>query len=166
MVVDYFHSLLYDPKTMSDIIEAYSEIIKEILTPAKPIIYKSRSELTIGDSCYRIQPDEHFMFTNTHLLIEYEKNKRPVESISKYWWLFYRSNWLQNKQKLILVFILLDDYCNQIRSETVSLLGQELEKRFPESFNFFFIPPDNSNIQIFKNILGQALRSALLEIPT
>ena len=82
-------------------------------------------------------PDEAFYFEDKVILVEFESNKRMVESISKYWWLFRNTDWLKNKIKLELHFVILKSHDDQIREESVQILGNELAKQ-EANFKFHY----------------------------
>jgi len=132
-------------------------LVKKLVRETKQISPKSCRQLTAEGMEFRIKPDENFEFPQGHLLIEYEQTKRPVESIAKYWWLFYQTHWPHLKKKIVLILILINSEVNQIRSESVDLLGKELEKRFPEIFKFFFIPPDAISKSKIEVVIDKAI---------
>jgi hypothetical protein len=140
-------------------LENCRSLVKKFVRAANPISSKSCRQLTAEGKEFCIKPDENFEFPQGHLLIEYEKTKRPVESISKYWWLFYKKKWLRVRRRILLVFILLNPQQDQIRSESVKILGEELEKRFPELFKFFFIAPDAIGRSQIENVIDKALKN-------
>lgn len=86
---------------------------------------------------YRIRPDEAFYFEDKVILIEFESNKRLVESISKYWWLFRDTDWRNNQIKLELHFVILKSHDDEIRERSVQILGEELSKQ-ENGFKFFY----------------------------
>ena len=97
-------------------------------------------KLIVNNSNYRIIPDDRFYSDKEMILIEYENTKRPVESISKYWWLFINTKWLNEKIRIKLFIIGLNDNHKGIRDESIEILGLELKLKFPESFDFYYIP--------------------------
>lgn len=132
-------------------------LVKKLVRETRQVSSK-RGKLTAEGRDFRIIPDENFEFPQGHLLIEYERTKRPVESIAKYWWLFYRQkDWLPLKKKIVLILILLNSEVNEIRSESVKLLGKELEKRFPQLFKFFFISPDAISKLKIEDVIDKAI---------
>ena len=87
---------------------------------------------------YRIMPDEAFYFKDKIVLIEFESNKRLVESISKYWWLYKSTDWRSNNIKLELHFKILKSHNDEILEESVRILGDELSKQEPDFFFFYY----------------------------
>jgi len=99
--------------------------------------HKDDSELTFGGKHYYIRPDCTYILPNKIVVFEIEKNIRPVESISKYWWLFKKTDWVSNNIKLICCIFLIERALDSpIRVEAVSILGEELEKLYPILFKF------------------------------
>jgi hypothetical protein len=98
-------------------------------------------QLLVMHQGYRIQPDDSYIFNNRVIVIEYEKTKRPVESISKYWWLFENTSWKSLQMKMSCGLLLLNQDLNEIRTESVFILGRELEAKYPDYFKFSGIKP-------------------------
>ncbi len=132
-------------------------LVRPFIKEADPIAHHSNEALIAGARKFRIRPDDNFEFRGGHLLIEYEDTKRPVESISKYWWLFYKTEWPQTNRRIALVFFLVNLHVDQIRSESVNILGGELEKKFPTLFSFFFVPPNAMSSKEVQAVLRGAL---------
>ncbi|MCH7838013.1 MAG: hypothetical protein IIC26_05830 [Chloroflexi bacterium] len=143
-----------------------TELVQEVARAAGPLSEQSRRQLKINGKAFRVMPDEHFVFPHGHLLVEYERNKRPVESISKYWWLQHKSNWLERGQRFALV-LLVDSRVIESRAEAAELLGFELEKRYPETFAFFYAyePPDGMTASLIRHIVEQALVRVKQKVP-
>jgi hypothetical protein len=118
-------------------------------------------KLIVNNSNYRIIPDDIFYYGKEMILIEYENTKRPVESISKYWWLLKNTKWLNEKIKIKLFIIGLNDAHKGIRDESVEILGSELKLKFPENIDFYYIPWNKvSEIEIIK-ILSQITNNGI-----
>lgn len=118
-------------------------------------------KLIVSSSNYRIVPDDRFYKDKEMILIEYENTKRPVESISKYWWLLKNTNWLKEKIKIKLFIIGLNEVHKGIRDESVEILGSELKSKFPDSIDFFYVPWNKvSEIEILK-ILNQITKNGI-----
>jgi len=71
--------------------------------------------------------------------------------------LFYKTEWPKLRKRIALVFILNAPQNDQIRSESVDLLGKELEKRFPEIFKFFSIPLDAINKSKIEDVIDKTI---------
>ncbi|MAN58311.1 MAG: hypothetical protein CMC08_00570 [Flavobacteriaceae bacterium] len=112
--------------------------------------YKKHTEdkaLLLNGISYRLRPDDSYFFADKLVLIEYENNLRPVESISKFYWLFERTNWLKSEMPLHLLFIITNEKVEtkyNIRTESVKILGSRLMQLEPKYFKFSFI--NNSEI--------------------
>lgn len=112
----------------------------------KPLVHIDNKSLKIGNINYRIQPDDSYILNDSEIiLIEYENNKRPVESISKYWWLFEKTDWLDRRIIIKLLLIITNPSLNEIRYDSIVLLGQELSKRYPDKF--YFVCLDYQDLQ-------------------
>ena len=132
-------------------------IVRELVSSANPLSHRARSVLAADGESFRIMPDEDFRFRRGHLLVEYESNKRPVESVSKYWWLFQETKWPKVRRRVEVVFLLLKDHENQIRPESIVLLGRELQGRYPSLFRFSFIPPSGLKRARIREVLTAAI---------
>ena len=146
-------------------LRTYAKLVREVARAAGPLSEQGNRQLKINGKPFRLRPDEHFVYPHGHLLVEYELNRRPVESISKYWWLLCRSDWLENGQRIALVIMLLDSAVNDIRAESVELLGHELEKRYPEAFSFFYAPPDGMTASQIRQVASQAVVRVKSNVP-
>lgn len=104
------------------------------------LVHKDNQVLKIGAKNYRIIPDDVFIEGAFLYIVEYENTKRPVESISKYWWLFQNTDWLANNLSIKLLFIGLNEAHDGIRGASVQILGRELSNKYPKRFSFFYIP--------------------------
>src|SRR5690606_6249239 len=100
--------------------------------------HSSDKQLVVNNKKYSIRPDEYFLFDNI-IVVEYENTKRPVESISKYWWLFHKTDWLSNNIEMSLIFISVYPKANRIRKESILILGKELESKFSNKLKFYFV---------------------------
>ncbi len=120
-----------------ELIECRKIIKKYYMQHLKNILFNK--QLILKNVKYSIRPDEYFVFENKITVIEYEKTKRPVESISKYWWLLHKTDWLINNMEMSLIFISLNPKTNKIRKESILLLGKELEAKFINNFHFYFV---------------------------
>lgn len=110
-------------------------------------------QLTMNNNKYMIQPDETYITKSEVIIVEYEKNKRPVESISKFWWLLKKTNWISEGVIIKMLLIGLNPVHKGIRSDSIEILGHELEKQFPDQFKFFYIPHDKvTTEEIMQNL--------------
>lgn len=132
-------------------------IVHEVVEKRRPISHQCRSQLQVGDKKFRVQPDEQFLFKRGQLLVEYERTRRPVESVSKYWWLLYATDWRKTKQRVALVVLLLDDSVNEIRVETIELLGEKLHRTLPRTFGFWSVRPSKIGRSVIQRTLGRAI---------
>lgn len=138
-------------KECKDIVHAFlnKHNICVKLIEDKQLVYKHNH--------YHIRPDEAFLYNNNVIIIEYESTPRPVESISKYWWLLKNTNWLENKTKIKYCIFVLEDHNQNIRRETVIILGEELETKYQEYFEFNYLLPEKicseNIIEKLKNLL-------------
>lgn len=104
--------------------------------------------LSFNGKTYRVRPDEAFYFSDNILLIEYENNLRPVESISKYFWLFEKTNWIKEAVKINLLLTINNQKIEtnyKIRIETIQILGNELKRQYTSMFNFCLISYSDLN---------------------
>ncbi len=109
----------------------------ETLGIAGYLRHSQRADFIWLKTNYRIRPDEAYYFEDKVILVEFESNKRLVESISKYWWLFKSTDWRSNNIKLELHFKILKSHNDEIREESVRILGEELSRQEP-NFTFFY----------------------------
>ncbi len=121
-----------------------NEIREFVLDWSKGIKFNEHTydkSLKINGQNFRIRPDDTFYIDNEVIIVEYERTKRPVESITKYFWLFNNTDWLEYNRSIKLFFIIATDELkqNNIRVETVILLGNLLEKEYPNNFKFRFL---------------------------
>lgn len=140
-------------------IDICKQLVRAVVSAENPAYHRSEQALIIDQETFRIQPDEQFGFAGGELLVEYEKTRRPVESVSKYWWLFHTYPDLQEQRRLALVLILLDPKVNQIRAETVELLGEHLEALYRDYFSFHFVPAVANDLDI-----THALKEAIVAV--
>ncbi|MBL1410108.1 hypothetical protein [Sphingobacterium faecale] len=123
------------------------------------ITHKYDKKLIINNRKYRIRPDDAYYFANKVVIVEYENNLRPVESISKYLWLFRKTNWLNENIKISLLLTINNckvesDY--KIRTESILELGELLKQLYPDHFDFSLLSYsdlDNDNINISLDLL-------------
>ena len=138
-----------------EIIECENIVLMYFEDHFKNYEHSNNKELKINNSKYRIKPDDIFYFkdSNEIILIEYENTKRPIESISKYWWLLERTNWLNEEIKIQLLILGLYNKLNEIRNESIQILGSELKYKYSKDFDFFYIPWKNvSELEIIKKL--------------
>ncbi len=98
--------------------------------------------LQLNGRNYRIMPDDAFYHSDRVLLFEYENNKRPVESISKYFWLFNNTEWLKENIKIKLLLTINNQEVEAeyaIRTESIQILGKKLNQEYPNNFDFHFL---------------------------
>lgn len=106
------------------------------------IEYRCNKELIANDRKYRIRPDDAFYFTNKAFIMEYENNLRPVESISKYFWLFRQTDWLKENIKILMLITINNSTVekeHRIRVESVRELGMVLKQLYPNNFDFILL---------------------------
>ena len=101
--------------------------------------YKHNEQLLINNNGYRIRPDDAFYYPDKVLLFEYENNARPVESISKYYWLLENTNWLKENIRIQFLITVNNANLNNIRSESIQILGEGLNQQYPNNFDFHFL---------------------------
>lgn len=101
------------------------------------VSHARRSKLCWLGNNYRIMPDEAFYFEKKIVLVEFESNKRLVESISKYWWLYKRTDWKKLNVLTELHFVVLNSHQSDIREESVIILGEELASQ-ESYFSFLY----------------------------
>lgn len=104
-------------------------------------VHLDNKALRVNGKSYRVQPDDAYYFLNqTIYLIEYEYNKRPIESISKFWWLFEDTDILDCVSMIKLLVITTNEKIGKIRNRSMEILGEELENKYPDKLKFYFIP--------------------------
>ncbi len=101
--------------------------------------HKKGCMLKLNINKYRIMPDDAFYYPNKVLLFEYENTDRPVESISKYFWLLKGTTWLNEKVKIRLLLTINTAGINEIRIQSIPILGNLLNQLFPNNFDFHFL---------------------------
>jgi len=123
------------------------------------ISHKWDKKLVINERKYRIRPDDAYYFANKVIIVEYENNLRPVESISKYLWLFKRTNWLNENVKISLLITINKKKTESnyaIRIESIRELGNMLKELYPNHFDFILLnysELDNGSINKSLNLL-------------
>ncbi len=113
-----------------------------LTTNSSFILRKSGKELSINNVKYYIKPDEAVYYSNQILIIEYENTRRPIESVTKYFWLIKNTGWINENLKINLLLTLNNsksDTGKQIRAESSQLIGNLLMELYPQHFNFFMI---------------------------
>lgn len=103
---------------------------------------KCNKELIVNNRKYRIRPDDAFYFANKAFIMEYENNLRPVESISKYFWLFRQTDWLKENIKILMLITINNSTVekeHRIRVESVRELGMVLKQLYPNNFDFIVL---------------------------
>ncbi len=119
----------------------------------KYLEHLDNKQLQLNKIKYRIQPDDTYIFKTKVIAIEYEKTKRPVESISKYWWLFTRTDWLEHAILLKTAILILNPKPNLIREDSLKILGEELALEYPKYFEFFYLPYNKIDKDNIRNLL-------------
>ncbi len=121
------------------------------------MVHTDNKKLLNNGHSFQIKPDDAFYFSDKVIILEYENNLRPVESISKYFWLFEKTEWLNEKLKISLLLTinnrrLAEDY--KIRTESIQILGAELQKKYPFLFDFHFLNfADLNQYRIFNELI-------------
>lgn len=107
---------------------------------------------------YRIQPDDaYYLGGEKIILFEYEYNKRPIESISKFWWLFRETDILNHIEKIKLLLITTNEDIGDIRNGSIEILGKELEKQYSDKFEFYFIPDDKVTSKAIEEMIEKMI---------
>lgn len=135
-------------------------IVQSFFSQAAPK-YKHVSEqnLVLDGQSYPVRPDDTYYLADTVIAIEYEDTKRPVESITKYWWLLMNTNWLSHNKKLkCAIFPLRTDFVKS-RIEVIPILGSELANKYPDSFEFGLLMPADLNEASIQALLAQLLQA-------
>jgi hypothetical protein len=106
------------------------------------LVHRYNKKLVSNEYSFQIKPDDAFYFQDKVIIVEYENNLRPVESISKYFWLFKNTEWskVNFKMRLLLTINnkrLAEKY--KIRTESIKILGAELQRQYPILFDFYFL---------------------------
>ena len=116
--------------------------------------------LVVDGESYSIRPDDTYALRDAIVAIEYEDTKRPVESITKYWWLLMCTSWLTHKVPLkCVLFPLRDDFVRS-RIEVIPILGRELAAKYPGAFQFYSLMPGELTEQALHSVLTDALYPA------
>lgn len=111
----------------------------QALSTSKQCLHKSNCALRFNNFSYQIRPDDAFYYSDQILLFEYENTQRPVESISKYFWLFEKTDWLEQDVKIKLLFTINRQNVNTIRTQSIEILGRLLNEKYPNKFDFYFL---------------------------
>lgn len=120
-------------------IEETRQIIPYFTDKQGFLSHRHNRQLSINGNGYQIRPDDAFYYHNKVLLFEYENTKRPVESISKYFWLLKRDEWLGQNIRIKLLLTINNERTNEIRTQTIQILGELLNQQYPNSFDFHFL---------------------------
>jgi hypothetical protein len=137
-----------------EIITAYLNDLHDYLS------HTIETRLEINGNNYRIEPDDAFYYPDRVLIFEYENNKRPVESISKYFWLLKRTNWLNENKKIKLLITINNNRPNEIRNDSVEILGNLLNHLYPNNFEFQFL----NNIELTEENLLEKIGKMLIAL--
>lgn len=113
---------------------------------------RKNCDLRINNNNYRIRPDDAFYYQDRVLLFEYENTLRPVESISKYFWLLKNTAWLNENRKIELLITINNVRTIEIRTQSVQILGELLNQQYPNNFDFHFLTYDELTEE---NLLGK-----------
>jgi hypothetical protein len=126
------------------------DIVLEYSASKKYLEHRNDKSLILNGSNYRIRPDDAFYQKDCVIAIEYESNKRPVESISKYFWLFENTDWLKNTVTIHLLFIITNPDLSkkyEIRLKSIQILGNHLQNMYPKNFKFRYLDYSEINHQ-------------------
>ena len=107
--------------------------------------YISHTESRIlrnNNRSYNIRPDDAYIFPDRIVCVEYEALKKPVESIGKYWWLFKRTEWLEEALEMDCFLFVLNRKTGRVPGESSIVLGEELSRLYPGSFRFKCLLPE------------------------
>lgn len=118
------------------------ELIRGKMSTISCLEYKNDKALNYCGTNYGLRPDESFLFANSYFLVEYENNNRPVESISKYFWLLKNTDWLTHGISISLLIIITNvdlERKYKMRIESIEVLGIVLEELYPGNFKFGFL---------------------------
>ena len=123
--------------------------------------YEDRKIDKIGDSIYKqsrekgsIKCDIFYKYPDKLIVIEIEQTKRPVESITKYWWLLESTDWYVNYEGLKIQYLIIfrpfkykDKWKMQMESrrEQVKLIGTYLSEKY-DFFNFNELTLENPEL--------------------
>lgn len=118
--------------------------------------YESHTEsrvLRCRDRSYTIRPDDAYIFPDRIVCVEYEALKKPVESIGKYWWLFRRTEWLDEAMEMYCFLFVLNRRTGQVPGESSVVLGEELSRLYPNSFHFGCLLPGDISEKRIRGLL-------------
>lgn len=120
------------------------EIREEVLNWSKGIVFNRHTYdkiLEVGGVKFKIRPDDTFYLDDQVIIVEYERTRRPVESITKYFWLLKNTEWLSLGIPIKLLFVIASPElkASNIRLETIVLLGDMLKEEYPQEFSFSFL---------------------------
>jgi len=111
--------------------------------------------LRCNNRSYNIRPDDAYIFPDRIVCVEYEALKKPVESIGKYWWLFKRTEWLDEALEMHCFLFVLNRKTGQVPGESSIVLGEELSRLYPDSFHFkCLLPGEASEKRILRLLDG------------
>ncbi|HST04948.1 MAG TPA: hypothetical protein VLQ48_09450, partial [Chloroflexia bacterium] len=113
----------------------------------------SEKELTVDETNYHIIPDDLYIASDCIIAIEYENTTRPVESITKYWWLLTCTDWLKHARMLKVVLLPLRPDFTRSRIEVIPLIGYHLADMYPRYFQFYYLWPEEMQSNNIEELL-------------
>lgn len=140
--------------------------------------YAERKIDNFGDSIYKrsqkkgsIKCDIFYEYPGKLIVIEIEQTKRPVESITKYWWLIEKTDWYKKYEGFNIQYLIVfrpfkykGKWKMQMESrrEQVNLIGTYISEKY-EFFNFneltFENPKlSNDDLNVITKMLDQFLK--------
>lgn len=143
-------------------LQDYKRIVHDFFSTAHPLEHRDDRPFTFRGTRYYFRPDDTYIFPEYIIVIEYEAGDRPVESITKYWWLLSNPKWHEHNIKLKCLFLATRDLSShrkytRHRIEIVPILGDELVAKFPNAFEFYFMPAEKITEVSIHRILKQLL---------
>lgn len=75
-------------------------------------------------------------------MLEYEAKVLPVESMTKYCWLFEDTDILDHVSMIKFLIITTNEKIDEIRNRSIEIIGEDLEYKYFKRFEFNFIPHD------------------------
>ncbi|MDR2017326.1 MAG: hypothetical protein LBQ00_00295 [Syntrophobacterales bacterium] len=109
--------------------------------------------LRYNNRTYHIRPDDAYIFPDRIVCVEYEALKKPVESIGKYWWLFRRTDWLDEALEMHCFLFILNKKTGQVQGESSVILGEELSRVYPDAFHFRCLLPGEVSAERIRYLL-------------
>jgi hypothetical protein len=122
--------------------------------------HMSEKELKVDGTNGHIIPDDTYEVSDCIIAIEYENTKRPVESITKYWWLLTCTNWLTHAKMLKVVLLPLRPDFVRSRIEVIPILGNQLAAMYPQYFQFYYLSPERMQSDNIEQLLLTTLPAA------